>query len=167
MRIIVEVADENGKNLPPGKTGRIVVTCLDNTFMPLIRYEIGDRGAFFSGKECSCPNQSPLLKISERTSDLLEMRDGSKRSPKLIFKFIAEEPLSHIKRVQVRQEKPDEVSVLMETSVPIAESILLGLAAKIEVAYGKSFSVKIQALEHISQDGPKFLQFMPLSRFSK
>lgn len=40
----VEVVDDNNRPLPPGQEGRILVTTLHNYAMPLIRYDIGDRG---------------------------------------------------------------------------------------------------------------------------
>jgi phenylacetate-coenzyme A ligase PaaK-like adenylate-forming protein len=42
--LFIEVLDDANKPLPPGKTGKIVVTDFHNYAMPLIRYEIGDVG---------------------------------------------------------------------------------------------------------------------------
>jgi phenylacetate-CoA ligase len=41
---IVEIVDFEGRPVPPGQLGRIVVTVLDNLTMPLIRYDTGDLG---------------------------------------------------------------------------------------------------------------------------
>lgn len=40
----VEIVDDNDRPVPPGVEGNIIVTCLINFAMPLIRYKIGDRG---------------------------------------------------------------------------------------------------------------------------
>ena len=46
----VEILDENNLPVAPGETGRIVVTGLKNTLMPLVRYETGDLGHYDSDK---------------------------------------------------------------------------------------------------------------------
>jgi phenylacetate-CoA ligase len=57
----LEIVDEKGKEVKPGKEGNIVITLLTNYTMPLIRYKIGDRG-ILSEKKCSCGRGLPLLK---------------------------------------------------------------------------------------------------------
>ena len=56
--------------------GRIVVTNLDNLFMPIIRYENGDVGEL-AVESCQCGRVSPLLKrIIGRTLDVIRTRSG-------------------------------------------------------------------------------------------
>ncbi|NQV36303.1 MAG: phenylacetate--CoA ligase family protein [Phycisphaeraceae bacterium] len=47
--LYVEVVDDEGKPLPPGEVGRIVITDLHNEATPFIRYEIGDLGSMGVG----------------------------------------------------------------------------------------------------------------------
>jgi phenylacetate-CoA ligase len=72
------INDTSDTLLPPGNTGRIISTSLLNQDMPLIRYEIGDRGSIRN--PIDDPNQFcnlPLLgQIEGRTSDLLITKDG-------------------------------------------------------------------------------------------
>jgi len=165
-RVIAETVDDNGKRIPDGETGRILITCLDNTVMPLVRYEIGDRGALFTKKVCPCNNASPLIKIEGRISDLLELKNGSRHSPKLIYKLLTQEPLlSHIKKIQVRQEKIDHVVILLETTPFVLEEVGQKVRKKIERAYNQSFSVSLRCLEETRKEGAKFCQFMPLAKF--
>jgi phenylacetate-CoA ligase len=74
----VEVVDEAGHRLPAGTEGNIVVTCLSNFAMPLIRYQIGDRGRLSAASSCPCgrPGQS-LEEISGRNMDVFKTRDGA------------------------------------------------------------------------------------------
>lgn len=41
--VFVEILDENGQPVKKGEEGEVVVTTLNNDYMPLIRYKIGDR----------------------------------------------------------------------------------------------------------------------------
>lgn len=74
--VIVEILDENGKQVPNGQQGRIVITALNNYAMPYIRYEIGDIG-ILSNEGCPCGRNFPILKsIVGRCDDFLVMPSG-------------------------------------------------------------------------------------------
>lgn len=74
---IVEIVDETGQPVPPGKEGRILCTGLLNKTHPLIRYEIGDVG-IWSDQKCSCGrNHLPVLQeIVGRLEDIIVGPDG-------------------------------------------------------------------------------------------
>jgi len=75
-RIIVEVVDEKGYALPPGRAGEIVVTNLDTPEMPFIRYRTGDIGVLASAP-CSCGRSLPRLeRIEGRKTDFIIAPDG-------------------------------------------------------------------------------------------
>jgi phenylacetate-CoA ligase len=76
--IILEVVDENGNSVPPGKQGEIVVTDLVNYSMPLIRYKLKDYGEV-DIKACDCGVKLPCLKkIYGREYDYLVNSRGEK-----------------------------------------------------------------------------------------
>jgi phenylacetate-CoA ligase len=74
---IVEIVDDGGETLPPGKEGRIICTGLLNEAQPLIRYDLGDIGAL-STKYCPCGrNHLPLLEgVVGRLEDAVIRPDG-------------------------------------------------------------------------------------------
>jgi phenylacetate-CoA ligase len=55
--VAVEVTD-NGRQLPPGQYGEILLTDLLNYGMPMIRYQIGDYGQLVDG-DCPCGRPFP------------------------------------------------------------------------------------------------------------
>jgi len=67
----VEIVDEKGEPLPPGTEGNIVLTCLTNYAMPLIRYWIGDRGALLP----PCNGAQRFDQVFGRTVDVFRRRD--------------------------------------------------------------------------------------------
>ena len=69
--LIVEIVDESGESLAPGKYGRIVVTDLFNYGMPFIRYDSGDRGTM-TYEPCACGLRSPRIWVKGRYSSFLE-----------------------------------------------------------------------------------------------
>ena len=69
----IEILDENGRTVPDGTLGQVIVTSLDNYLMPLIRYKIGDL-AIKSSKinSCKCGRNLPVInKIIGRDTDVL------------------------------------------------------------------------------------------------
>ena len=71
----IEIVDDQGMPLPDGEEGNIVVTCLTNYAMPLLRYQIGDRGALMPAKEVSLPGLQFLRNVSGRNVDVFRTRE--------------------------------------------------------------------------------------------
>jgi phenylacetate-CoA ligase len=70
----IEIVDEDGVPVPAGTEGNIVLTCLTNYAMPLLRYWIGDRGALLA--ESEIPGGVQMLShVSGRTVDTFRRRD--------------------------------------------------------------------------------------------
>lgn len=75
--IIVEIVDKDGKVLPHGVAGEVVVTHLATGDFPFIRYRTGDV-AVVSDKTCPCGRGLPLLEeIQGRTTDFVMAADGT------------------------------------------------------------------------------------------
>ena len=70
-----EVVDEEGKPLPAGKEGRILVTTFDNRIMPFIRYDLGDRGIIHD-EPCPCGRTLRTITFRGRTAELIELEGG-------------------------------------------------------------------------------------------
>jgi phenylacetate-CoA ligase len=111
---IVEIVDEHGRPLPPGREGRVVCTGLLNDAQFLVRYEIGDT-ASWSGTPCACGrNHLPVIEgLSGRVEDVVVGPDG-RELVRFHGIFIN---LPHVLAGQVIQEALDQFRVLV-----IAES---------------------------------------------
>ena len=66
--VIAEIVDEEGKVLPAGEYGELVITTIGMEAMPLIRYRTGDYTRILPGK---CPCGSEALRL-----DTVSRRDG-------------------------------------------------------------------------------------------
>ena len=68
---IVEIVDpETGELLPDGEIGNIILTNIDRKLMPVIRYDVGDRGRILTEK-CSCGRKTRLLELLGRSDEVL------------------------------------------------------------------------------------------------
>jgi len=81
--VVVEIVGEDGKGLPDGKAGTIVVTPLWRRAMPFIRYSLGDTGSF--GPPCACGRGLRTLRVARgRQDDILVLPSGKIRSARSI-----------------------------------------------------------------------------------
>ncbi len=105
---IIEIVDSNGMPVPPGSEGRIVCTGLLNDAQCLVRYAIGDIGAW-SSETCPCGReQLPVLKeVTGRIEDIVVGPDG-RAMVRFHGIFIG---LPHVLEGQVVQEELDRFSV--------------------------------------------------------
>lgn len=105
---LVEVlADETDTRVAAGVDGRLICTGFLNRAMPLIRYEVGDRGALSLEKTCTCGRTLPQLeRLVGRLSDNIVATDGRR-----IFQVDQALYALHIKEAQMIQERLGEVLV--------------------------------------------------------
>jgi len=136
---IVEIADECGKQLPPGENGYLLVTDLTNFSFPFIRYKIGDMGIRKS-EMCSCGRGYPLLEnITGRSSDIITVGG----------KYIHGEYFTHlfygqpdVKQFQVIQET--ENLIIVRIVADDRDMNTAGIVDKIRQQVGEGVEIKIE-----------------------
>ena len=73
--VFVEILDENSKPVKEGEEGEVVITTLNNFYMPLIRYRIGDRAIKGDSFKFGCLRIENIL---GRTLGVIHTKDGRK-----------------------------------------------------------------------------------------
>jgi phenylacetate-CoA ligase len=107
---VLEVwADHGDTPVEAGTVGRLVCTNLLNLDMPLVRYEVGDRGALRSDDDaCACGRTLPALaSVEGRMDDVLVTADG-RRIGRLDPVFKSDLP---IREAQIIQEAVSRVRI--------------------------------------------------------
>ncbi|RJQ13979.1 MAG: phenylacetate--CoA ligase family protein [Nitrospiraceae bacterium] len=88
---IVEIINDEGKPLPPGETGEVVVTTLSVEGMPLLRFKTGDV-SFLADGPCECGRYSLRLgPISGRKKQMIKYR-GTTLYPQAVYEVLDEIP---------------------------------------------------------------------------
>ncbi len=148
----VEVVDATGRPVPAGEEGRLLVTCLSNQAMPLLRYDIGDRGALAPADTtppCACGREGQrLLRVSGRNTDGFTSADGA---------FVDGEYFTHllyfrpwVRKFQVIQESLNSVRFKIEpTSQPCPSDEMDDITAKTRVVMGPECAVEFEFVEQI------------------
>jgi len=73
-QFLVEVL-RDGRSVPPGEVGRLTITDLVNTAMPLVRYEVGDVGRLLPDP-CPCGRRTQRVEVLGRVQEVLARPDG-------------------------------------------------------------------------------------------
>ena len=84
--IIAEIVDENGRVLPAGERGELVVTTVGMEALPLIRYRTGDVTRIFP-EPCPCGSVTARLDAVSRTgpaADMLQLDEALFSFPQVV-----------------------------------------------------------------------------------
>ena len=77
--VFLEIVDDNNNPVKDGEMGHILVTCLTNKAMPLIRYKLGDLGIMLPKKDYpkdALYNYPLLQKVIGRETDVIKTESG-------------------------------------------------------------------------------------------
>ena len=78
--LFVDGVQRDGRECKPGETGEVIITDLHNFAMPLIRYKVGNIGAW-SESACPCGRGLPLMDVvNGQVLDLI-VTQGDKQFP--------------------------------------------------------------------------------------
>jgi phenylacetate-CoA ligase len=148
--IIVEIVDDNGKVLPPGQPGEIVITNLATRDFPFIRYRTGDVGVL-SEETCACGRGLPLLKeIQGRGTDFVVAHDGTVLHGLSLVYIVRD--LIGVRAFKIIQESLDLIRVQLVTDPAFnpadAQTIVDGFRQRL----GPMVSVQVERVEAITPE---------------
>jgi phenylacetate-CoA ligase len=163
QQVVLEVIDNAGNPVPPGETGQLLVTLLGNRSFPLIRYDIGDRGAL-SVEMCRCGRPFPLLaRVEGREVEFLYNSSGGYVTPAYVIHLIG---VVHnqgvIRRFQLVQESMIHCRLLIEEEAEASPAALRKSLSDIErdlkLVFGAECRFDIERVDRIPETASgKFL----------
>lgn len=153
----VEILMPDGQQARPDQLGEIVVTCLTNYAMPLIRYRIGDMG-MWGDTSCPCGRSWLLIKnVTGRVTDVFIKKDGGIVSPEYLIHLIGVVLNSGwIRKYQVVQEDYDLIRVIIapHRMVNDPHEFYAGemnrITAKIQLVMGQYSRVEYEYVDDIA-----------------
>ncbi len=141
--VVMEIVDSEGRDVPDGELGHVLITSLNSYSMPLIRYKVGDlaiklpRIKYPSKRDLSYPL---LEKVIGRDTDIVHTRFGkymTVHSFTGIFEHIPE-----IEQFCVIQRKLDGIEIQYIPRDTLKKETLLEVKNKILIFLGdKNFSI--------------------------
>ncbi|MCL6417418.1 AMP-binding protein [Aestuariirhabdus sp. Z084] len=131
--MVVEIVDADGKPLPVGERGEVVVTHMATHEFPFVRYRTGDLARLSPGA-CPCGRGLPLLEsIEGRTTDFLMARDGTVLHALSLIYILRD--LDAVREFRIVQESLDEIRLQLVTSsdysATVEETIIEGVRQRL------------------------------------
>jgi phenylacetate-CoA ligase len=141
----------DGKPVPAGEPGAIVVTDLTNFGMPFIRYKVGDV-AIPSDRICSCGCTYPLMESLEgRVADYVVTPDGSYISGISLTENFAMH-LPGIKQMQIIQERIDLLVFRLVKGETFTEQTVLDIDRIALQRFGNQMRYQLEYVDSIQSE---------------
>jgi phenylacetate-coenzyme A ligase PaaK-like adenylate-forming protein len=149
---VLEVVDDAGEPVAPGREGHFVWTGLVNPAMPLVRYRIGDEGAVLAGdRTCPCGVRYPAVAPTlTRSGESLRLAGGHRVSPRLLNQLLKE--CRTFAAAQFVQEGPAAVTLLAEAAADGAAAEADALARRLEAQFGGTVVFRSRIVDAIARD---------------
>lgn len=145
--LYVEIETPDGRPARPGETGCILVTDLLNAAMPMIRYRIGDMGAWADGS-CPCGRSLPRLeRVAGRVTDFLVGSDGRLVSGVYLATYVVAHRPS-LGQVQICQDRRGHVTYRICPGPghdPVLDAAYLDEATRQHLGHGTTADVEVVA----------------------
>jgi phenylacetate-CoA ligase len=148
--IVVEIVDAEGRPLPAGQAGEIVVTHLATRDFPFVRYRTGDI-ASIATRRCSCGRGLPLLEeIQGRTTDFVVAADGTVMHGLALIYVLRDLP--GIRTFKVVQESRAHTRVLLVPEAGFRPEAVQTIVSAFQRRLGSEVRVDVERVDEIAPE---------------
>jgi phenylacetate-CoA ligase len=158
---ITEIVDEDGRRLPSGRSGQVVVTQLLCTAQPLLRYRIGDISSLRT-EPCECGRGLGLMEpVQGRSYHVIRSPDGRVINTITVSSILS--TAAEIRRYQVHQTAPRRLRVLIVPAAAWNQASEAAVRARFTERLGDTFDYDIELVDDLPLTaGGKFQTIVPL-----
>ena len=148
--IVVEIVDPQGKSLPTGQSGEIVVTHLATSDFPFIRYRTGDIGTL-SDKSCACGRGLPLLEeIQGRTTDFIVAADGTMMHGLALIYILRE--INQVGEFKIVQQSLQQTDVQVVPNDQLDEAVKQQIIDSFKARLGQQVAINLEIVDQIKSE---------------
>jgi phenylacetate-CoA ligase len=158
---LVEVV-RNGKHVPPGELGEIVITSFSNQVMPLIRYRPGDVGRLYEDY-CQCGRQTQLLSVEGRIQDTLVTSKGIRTEMEITDFLMTWRNIEFAHLVQRSDTRCD----LLVVEKDAGETDLKNLEESVRDLLGDEMNIRVRLVSTIKPEVSGKFRFVKSASFQK
>lgn len=145
--IVVELVDGEGRPVPPGTPGEVVVTHTATRDFPFVRYRTGDV-AVMSTERCACGRGLPMLAdIQGRTTDFITAADGTVMHGLALIYVVRDLPGIRQFKIVQHSLTATEVLIVPETGFGAAQRD--SIAAGFRQRLGAAVNIEIREVTEI------------------
>jgi phenylacetate-coenzyme A ligase PaaK-like adenylate-forming protein len=148
--IVVEIVGRDGRAVPAGESGEIVVTHLATKDFPFIRYRTGDIGVL-DDRLCPCGRGLQLLKeVQGRSTDFVVTSDGIPMHGLALIYILRE--LGGIEAFRIVQESLDRIRVMLVPGPGYDAAVENVIRSGFRARLGAEVTVEIERVPQIPSD---------------
>lgn len=148
--IVVEIVDDDGRVLPPGQPGEIVVTHLATRDFPFVRYRTGDVGTLGTAP-CACGRGLPVLSsIEGRQTDFIVAADGTVMHGLALVYIVRDLP--GVRQFKVVQESLQRTRFLLVTEDGFPVDALPRIVRQAQARLGAEVEVLVERVAAIAPE---------------
>jgi phenylacetate-CoA ligase len=150
--LFLEVVDDDGRPVPDGSTGQIVITDLYNRAMPFIRYRIGDLGSLRSAAE-TASGEPEIAQLEGRINDTILLPSG-RRAAGLTFYYVSRgllEKSGVMKEFIIRQTALDEFVFDVVSDAPLSSGDVRTIEAKMSQYLEPGLRLRVRRVDAIER----------------
>lgn len=145
--LILEVLGDDGRPVPTGEVGELVITHLRSFGFPFVRYRTGDM-VRLGGSNCPCGRGLPLVtEIHGRSTDLIRLPDGTRMHGLALIYVLRDLP--GIERFKIEQEALDQILVRIVPRPGMARDIPHRAQEGLLKRLGPAVSVTVDLVDEI------------------
>lgn len=148
LDVIVECLDDDGRPVPDGRPGNLILTRLHPGPMPLIRYQVGDVGVLNRNARCACGRGYEVMaSIQGRDTDIVITPSGNR----LIVHFFTGilEHFPEIESFQVVQETLDAMVVRVVPRGQLSKETVAAIIARLHEKGAADIQIHVEAVTAI------------------
>jgi phenylacetate-CoA ligase len=139
----------DGRPARPGEIGELVITDLNNSCMPFIRYRIGDLAQAMEDEPCACGRGMPKIgEIQGRVQSIIQGLDG-RYVPGSFFLHSLKEYEYAIARFQVVQDEPGAIRFLVVKAGRYSDDVLEEVKALIRAYLGEGLRIDVEFVDNV------------------
>ncbi len=148
--IVVEIVDAEGRPLPAGQAGEIVVTHLATAEFPFVRYRTGDI-AVLDDRRCACGRGLPMLReLQGRSTDFVVAADGTVMHGLALIYILRDLP--GIERFKVTQETRTHTRVELVPEAAFDRGLLPRIVSGFQQRLGAEVQVTVDVVAAIAPE---------------
>ena len=145
--IVVEIVDAQGRVLPPGQAGEIVVTHLATRDFPFVRYRTGDI-AVMGTEPCACGRGLfTLREIQGRSTDFVVAADGTVMHGLALIYILRN--LSGVRQFKITQESLLQSRIQLVVDADFDRTAIPEIARQVRARLGAAVEVDIELVREI------------------
>ena len=145
--IVVELVAPDGRPVPAGTPGEVVVTHLASRDYPFVRYRTGDV-AVLDDRLCACGRGLPLLReIQGRSNDFVVSADGTLMGGAALTYVLREVP--GIEAFKIVQESRELTRVMVVAGALFPATGVAAITARFQRRLGEAVRVEVELVDQI------------------